>query len=215
MRAGAFPPGSAVPAPGLLTRDSGPPSELWPRSAGGTGISRPPVEAGPLVQHLESTARKMPLPSERQGTLVPQGLPAAPPVLVPGRNRYRSEPRLLPCALASLGIRVMVWCWGRRDTSRESPLTLRPGASHSPQQSVSSLKQNPGTSVVVHGLAIRRPVQGTRVPSLVWEDPTCCGAAGPNATTTEPALLEPTLCNEKPLQQGAPATRSPHSAPRD
>ena len=34
----------------------------------------------------------------------------------------------------------------------------------------------PGTSLVVQWLRIRLPVQGTRVPSLVREDPTCCGA---------------------------------------
>ena len=28
-------------------------------------------------------------------------------------------------------------------------------------------------------LRIRLPMQGTQVRSLVWEDPTCCGAAKP------------------------------------
>ena len=32
-----------------------------------------------------------------------------------------------------------------------------------------------GISVVAQWLRIRLPMQGTRVRSLVWEDPTCCG----------------------------------------
>ena len=36
-----------------------------------------------------------------------------------------------------------------------------------------------GTSLVVQWLRIRLPMQGTRVRSLVWEDPTCCGATKP------------------------------------
>ena len=34
-------------------------------------------------------------------------------------------------------------------------------------------------------LRICLPMQGTRVWALVWEDPTCCGATQPRATTTE------------------------------
>ena len=36
-----------------------------------------------------------------------------------------------------------------------------------------------GTSLVVQWLRIRLQMQGTRVRALVWEDPTCCGAANP------------------------------------
>ena len=36
-----------------------------------------------------------------------------------------------------------------------------------------------GTSLVAQWLRIRLPMQGTRVRALVWEDPTCCGAAKP------------------------------------
>ena len=36
-----------------------------------------------------------------------------------------------------------------------------------------------GTSLVAQWLGVRLPVQGTRVRALVWEDPTCCGVAGP------------------------------------
>ena len=34
-------------------------------------------------------------------------------------------------------------------------------------------------SLVAQWLRICLPMQGTRVRALVWEDPTCCGAAGP------------------------------------
>ena len=36
-----------------------------------------------------------------------------------------------------------------------------------------------GTSLVAQWLTIRVPVQGTRVQSLVQEDPTCHGATNP------------------------------------
>ena len=36
-----------------------------------------------------------------------------------------------------------------------------------------------GASLVAQGLRIRLPRQGTWVRSLVWEDPTCCGATKP------------------------------------
>ena len=42
------------------------------------------------------------------------------------------------------------------------------------------IKDNePRMSLVIRWLRIRLTTQGTRVPSLVWEDPTCCGAAKP------------------------------------
>ncbi|KAJ8776508.1 hypothetical protein J1605_015403 [Eschrichtius robustus] len=36
-----------------------------------------------------------------------------------------------------------------------------------------------GASLVAQWLRVRLPMQGTRVRALVWEDPTCRGAAGP------------------------------------
>ena len=36
-----------------------------------------------------------------------------------------------------------------------------------------------GASLVAQGLRICLPMQGTRVRSLVWEDPTCHGATKP------------------------------------
>ena len=41
------------------------------------------------------------------------------------------------------------------------------------------IKHNRRASLVVQWLRICLPVQGTRVRALVWEDPTCHGAAGP------------------------------------
>ena len=85
----------------------------------------------------------------------------------------------------------------------------------------SAKRQLSGISLVVQWLGICLPMQGTWVQYLVWEDPTCHGAAkpvgqlNPWATTIEPALYslwaaitEPTHHNywarapqqEKPLQ---------------
>ena len=36
-----------------------------------------------------------------------------------------------------------------------------------------------GASLVAQWLRVYLPMQGTWVRALVWEDPTCCGAAGP------------------------------------
>ena len=41
------------------------------------------------------------------------------------------------------------------------------------------LKTKDGASLVAQWLRICLPMQGTRVRALVWEDPTCYGAAGP------------------------------------
>ena len=51
------------------------------------------------------------------------------------------------------------------------------------------------------------PMQGTQVPSLVWEDRTCRGATKLSlcATTTEPTRLEPVLCNERSHRNAKPA----------
>ena len=42
-----------------------------------------------------------------------------------------------------------------------------------------SIKLLPGASLVAQWLRICLLMQGTRVRALVWEDPTCRGAAGP------------------------------------
>ena len=41
------------------------------------------------------------------------------------------------------------------------------------------VKVQAGASLVAQWLRICLPTQGTRVRALVWEDPTCRGAAGP------------------------------------
>ena len=56
------------------------------------------------------------------------------------------------------------------------------------------LKISLGTSLVAQWLRIRLPVQGTRVQSLVQEDPACRGATKPmhhNYWAREPQLLKP------------------------
>ena len=45
--------------------------------------------------------------------------------------------------------------------------------------SFSIYKKSFRASLVVQWLRICLPMQGTRVRALVWEDPTCRGAAGP------------------------------------
>ena len=40
-------------------------------------------------------------------------------------------------------------------------------------------RKSQGASLVVQWLRVLMPMQGTRVPSLVWEDPKCCRAPEP------------------------------------
>ena len=77
------------------------------------------------------------------------------------------------------------------------------------------LKSSLGTSLVAWWLRIHLPMQGTRVRSLFWEDPTCHGAtksSSHNYWDHMPQLLkhtclEPMLhnkrsyCNEKPAHR--------------
>ena len=44
---------------------------------------------------------------------------------------------------------------------------------------VETIKNEQGASLVAQWLRICLLMQGTRVRALVWEDPTCHGAAGP------------------------------------
>ena len=57
------------------------------------------------------------------------------------------------------------------------------------------------------------PIQGTRVRALVWEDPTCRGAAGPVTTITEPAHLESVLRNKRGRDSERPAHRDEEWSP--
>ena len=50
-------------------------------------------------------------------------------------------------------------------------------------------------------------MQGTRVRALVWEDPTCHGAAGPVSHIAEPARLEPVLRNKRGRDSERPMHR--------
>ena len=47
------------------------------------------------------------------------------------------------------------------------------------QETIICNKETLGASLVVQWLRICLPMQGTRVRALVWEDPTCRGAARP------------------------------------
>ena len=100
-----------------------------------------------------------------------------------------------------------------------------------------NLYENPmvGTSLIAQWLIIRLLTQGTWVPSLVWEDPTCCGAPKPVSHNywvcalesasrnywahmpqlLKPERLEPVLHNkEKPLQWEAHALQRRLNAAR-
>ena len=44
---------------------------------------------------------------------------------------------------------------------------------------VQNIKKTTRASLVAQWLRVCLPMQGTRVRALVWEDPTCRGAAGP------------------------------------
>ena len=50
---------------------------------------------------------------------------------------------------------------------------------HSEHQLTEFQRMGSGASLMVQRLRIRLPMQGTQVRALVWEDPTCRGAAGP------------------------------------
>ena len=51
------------------------------------------------------------------------------------------------------------------------------------------------TSLVVQWIGIHQPLQGTRVRSLVWEDPTCLGATQPVHPEDSTCTLAPVLCS--------------------
>ena len=86
-------------------------------------------------------------------------------------------------------------------------------------------KEWKGASLVAQWLRIRLPVQGTRVPALVREDPTCRGATKPvpqllslRSRAREPQLLKPwslesMLCNKRNHHNEKPAHRNGRVAP--
>ena len=70
---------------------------------------------------------------------------------------------------------------GTSNFSKKSSLFLMDMAFKDHNLNVSFLFKNylPGASLVAQWLRICLLMQGTRVRALVWEDPTCHGAAGP------------------------------------
>ena len=74
--------------------------------------------------------------------------------------------------------------------------------SHSSSRAVS---QEAGVSLVAQWIRIRLPAQGTRVQSLIQEDPTCC-----MPHTPEPALKSPSVATTE-----ASVSPNPHSTIRD
>ena len=58
-----------------------------------------------------------------------------------------------------------------------------------------SKKLKIGTSLVAQWLRIHKPMQGTRVQALVWEDPTCRGATKPVRHNYWACALEPASHN--------------------
>ena len=68
--------------------------------------------------------------------------------------------------------------------------------------------KNCGASLVAQWLRVCLPMQGTRVRALVWEDPTCRGAAGPR----EPQLLSLRVWSLCSATREAAIVRSPRTA---
>ncbi|KAJ8794341.1 hypothetical protein J1605_019003 [Eschrichtius robustus] len=58
-------------------------------------------------------------------------------------------------------------------------LTISLFSSLNTESTPSSIRNAVGASLVAQWLRICLPMQGTRVRALVWEDPTCRGAARP------------------------------------
>ena len=73
-------------------------------------------------------------------------------------------------------------CYLTTSQSEESPqaATLTPNAAFK--------NPSPGASLMAQWLRIHLPMQGTRVQSLVWENPHAAEQLSPCTTTTEPAL---------------------------
>ena len=57
------------------------------------------------------------------------------------------------------------------------------------------IKRTQGSSLVAQWLRIHLPTQGTRVRTLLWEDPTCCRATKPARHNYWAWALEPTSYN--------------------
>ena len=64
-------------------------------------------------------------------------------------------------------------CLKKQETSQINNLNLHPKQLEKEEQ------KYPRASLVAQWLRVCLPMRGTRVRALVWEDPTCCGAARP------------------------------------
>ena len=79
----------------------------------------------------------------------------------------------------------------------------------------SSFKRWSWTSLVVQWLRICLPMRGTRVWSLVWEDPTCCSATKPVCHSYWcPCALEPVHEKPVPWEARAPQLESSPLSPQ-
>ena len=68
------------------------------------------------------------------------------------------------------------------------------------------MNQNKGVKINLRGFPGGLPMQGTRVRALVWEDPTCRGAAKPVCHNYwSPRTLEPMLHNKRSHHSETPA----------
>ena len=71
-----------------------------------------------------------------------------------------------------------------------------------------------GMSLVVQWLRIHLPMQGTKVQSLVWEDPTCQGATKPvRHSHWAHELLEPMCCSRRSHHHEKPAHHNQERPP--
>ena len=68
------------------------------------------------------------------------------------------------------------------------------------QQDSQSLLKGDWTSLAIQWLGLSLPLQGTRVWSLILEDPTFHGAIKPGAATTEPTCPRAHALQQKPPQ---------------
>ena len=65
-------------------------------------------------------------------------------------------------------------------------------------------KANVWTSLMAQWIRVCLPMQVTQVPSLIWENPTCCRATNPCVTTAEAHVLTAHAPQqEKPPEWGA------------
>ena len=97
---------------------------------------------------------------------------------------------------------------GKGDNLRRNSLRKLEGERSKAKWGICLRKGYVGTSLVAQWLRILLPVQGTRVRALVWEDPTCRGAAKPVCHNYWACALEPASHN---YWAHVPQLLSPHA----